>query len=152
MVNRMKRILPASICCALLLVLTAPVDAQASTVPVRNGYYGDVTFAPNIVGFRVRDRVIRKVATTVDITCHNSDTGEDYDVGFISKTNRTVRVRSNGNAHLTWEAEDAGRTGTVTLNVTFRRGRAALASIAVDVAGGYETCNAYWPFRLQRGP
>ena len=157
---RNRKLLLTTLAAMVCLGATIPASAGAA-VSVPNGSYGPADARPsdpNVFGFKGRGRKLYDIRAAVMMSCRNTDTGATYDRTFVARRlgySQGRTVPSNGTVRLSWRATDSLRTGTVSIQVTFRNGRSTLGS--VDVAspatgGSVEDCEATWPFRMVRGP
>lgn len=123
-------------------------------VTAQDGRYGAVR-GHELVGFKVRNRVVEDLFFTVLMDCHDSETGEDYVRAFTQTGIGGGRVPFDGGWRKTWDGEDSLREGHGLIEVEFKRNGHVLASVSVVVPGGggsLETCHGFFASRVRRGP
>jgi hypothetical protein len=123
-------------------------------VTVQDGRYG-VVRGEEVVGFKVRSRVVEDLLFSIHMECHNSDTNENYVRAFSSRDIGGGRVPFDGRWRKSYEDEDGFRQGSGVAEVEFFRSGRVLASVSVIVPGGggsFETCHGFFANRVARGP
>ncbi len=123
-------------------------------VTAQDGRYGALR-GEELVGFKVRNRVVEDLFFNVNMECHNSDTNENYARAFGSREIGGGRIPFNGRWRKEYEDEDGFRQGHGVAEVEFFRNGHVLASVSVIVPGGggsFETCHGFFAARVSRGP
>jgi hypothetical protein len=144
----------------LLLALTAIALLGAATAAlarttwiVRDGFYvGSEDNFSELAFFHVANRRVRHLRFSMNLNCHNDNTGQDYDRNFSAGAAmpQDERIPSDGTLTIQWSETDAGRAGHITAELRFHRH--PMASFSVTSAGGYEACNGFAAIRLHRSP
>jgi hypothetical protein len=128
--------------------------ASGSTVwIVRDGFYaglhqGSFGFAY----FHVKNRRVYHLRFALNLTCHNSNTGEDYPRTFDAgpRMPQGRLIPANGIVTIGWSERGGGREGSITGELSLRRH--LLASFSVVADGGYEACEGFSAIVVERSP
>jgi hypothetical protein len=140
---------------ALAIGATSLASARyVRPAPAQDGRYGAVR-GDEVIGFKVKNRVVEDLLFNALMECHNSDTGENYERAFSSRGIGGGRIPFNGRWRKEYEGEDGLRQGYGVAEVEFFRNGHVLASVSVIVPGGggsFETCHGFFASRVSRGP
>jgi hypothetical protein len=140
---------------ALAIGATSLASARyVRPVTAQDGRYG-VVRGEEVVGFKVRNRVVEDLLFSIHMECHNSDTNENYERAFSSREIGGGRIPFNGDWRRSYRDEDSLRQGYGVAEVEFFRNGHVLASVSVIVPGGggsFETCHGFFASRVSRGP
>lgn len=140
---------------ALAIGATSLASARyVRPVSAPNGRYGAVR-GEEVIGFKVKDRVVEDLIFSINMECHNSDTGENYIRAFSSREIGGGRIPFDGGWRKEYEDEDGFRQGYGVAEVEFKRNGHVIASVSVIVPGGggsFETCHGFFANRVKRGP
>lgn len=142
-----------------LLALAIGATSLASARYVRpvsapDGRYGAIR-GEELIGFKVKNRVVEGLFFNVLMECHNSDTNENYMRAFGSREIGGGRIPFEGRWRKHYEDEDGFRQGYGLAEVEFKRNGHVIASVSVIVPGGggsFETCHGFFANRVARGP
>jgi hypothetical protein len=122
--------------------------------PARDGRYGALR-GDELIGFKVKDRVVEDLFFNMRMECHNTDTGEDYERYFDATQISGGRASFDGHWRRNYETESNGRQGSGRIEVDFHRNGKVFASVSVVVPGGgesFETCYGFFATKVKRGP
>jgi hypothetical protein len=134
--------------------ISTPLAANASThfvSIVRDGFYAGVDSGSSALAFfHVRHHRIYHLRFSLELTCHNSNTGQDYPRTFSagSRMPQGRLIPANGTLSVNWVQQDGGRRGHINGELTFHRHW--LASFSVTSGGGFEDCTGLSAVLLQR--
>jgi hypothetical protein len=135
-------------------LIVPPLAANASrhyVSIVRDGFYaGTDSGSGALAFFHVKHHRVYHLRFSLELSCHNSNTGQDYPRNFSagSRMPQGRLIPANGTLSINWLQEDGGRRGHINSELTFHRNW--LASFSVLSGGGYEDCTGFSAVRLQR--
>jgi hypothetical protein len=139
---------------ALMVGSTVTSARYVRPVAAQDGRYGAVR-GSELIGFKVKNRVVEDLFFNVLMECHDTDTGENYLRAFTMTDIGGGRVPFNGSWRKEWDGEDALREGHGLVEVEFKRNGHVIGSVSVIVPGGggsFETCHGFFANRVRRGP
>jgi len=153
---RLLKLVPLTLI-ALLLGSTALAMARpAGPVPAQNGRYGGLTpSGDELLGFKLRNRVVSDFFFNTHMECHNTDTNEDYVRDFDARGIGGGRIDRAGHWESRYTSESNGREGEGLAEINFHRSGAIYAGITITVPGrgaNLEICTGLLHLRMQRGP
>ena len=142
-----------SIITAIGLLATVPLSAQARHVVwiVRDGFYaGMVSGSSELAFFHVKHHRVYHLRFSMNVSCHDSSTGQDYNVNFSAgpAMPQGRLIPANGTLRINWTETDSARRGQISAELTFHRH--FLASFSVLTDGSIEDCNGFSAVPLQR--
>ena len=153
---RLLKLVPLTLV-ALLLGGTALATARpAGPVPAQNGRYGGLTpSGDELLGFKLRNRVVSDFFFNTHMECHNTDTNEDYVRDFDARGIGGGRIDRAGHWESRYTSESNGREGEGLAEINFHRNGAIYAGVTITVPGrgeNLEICTGLLHLRMQRGP
>jgi hypothetical protein len=142
---------------ALLLGSTSLATARYTRpAPAQDGRYGGLSpSGDELIGFKIRNRVVGDFFFNTHMECHNTDTNEDYVRAFDARGIGGGRISFNGHWESRYTSESGGREGAGLVEINFHRDGAVYAGVGVRVRGGgdsLEVCDGLLHLRMQRGP
>lgn len=156
MPKRSRFSLPVVLALLVLLVGGETISSAryVQPAPARDGRYGALR-GDELIGFKVRGRVVEDLFFNLRMECHNSDTGEDDARYFDATQISGGRVTFDGHWRKEYEAESNGRQGSGLIEIDFRRSGKVFASVSTVVPGGgesFESCFGFFASKVKRGP
>jgi hypothetical protein len=155
---RSRPLLPGIVLVALVALSIGATSLASARyvrpVSAQDGRYGAL-HGEELIGFKVKDRVVEDLFFNVHMDCHNSDSNENYVRSFTSTEIGGGRIPFNGDWRKAYRDEDGGRQGYGVAEVEFFRSGHVLGSVSVIVPGGgesFETCHGFFAARVSRGP
>jgi hypothetical protein len=153
---RLLKLVPLTLIALLLGTASLALARPAGPVPAPNGRYGGLTRSGDeLLGFKIRDRVVSDFFFNTHMECHNTDTNEDYVRDFDARGIGGGRIDSAGHWESRYTSESSGREGEGLAEINFHRGGAIYAGITVTVpnrGGNLEICTGLLHLRMRRGP
>lgn len=144
-------LLATSICAATFSALGV---AHARTVYiVPDGLYAGMDpRSASLTFFHIHNHRVYHLRFSLNIVCHNSNTGADYTVNYSAgpAMPQGQTIPADGLLRLDWVESEAGREGHIDMEITFRR--RPMASFSVTSTGGYESCNGFAAIYVRRSP
>jgi hypothetical protein len=124
--------------------------------PAQDGRYGGLSRGnEELIGFKIRNRVVSDLFFNMHMECHNTDTNEDYVRDFDARGIGGGRIAFNGHWESRYTSESGGRYGEGLIEIDFTRSRGTFAAVGVTVPGrrgDLEICSGFLDLRMQRGP
>jgi hypothetical protein len=139
---------------AISMLAMAPLTANARphTISiVRDGFYAGVDSRSGALAFfHVKHHRVYHLRFSLELTCHNSDTHQDYARNFSagSRMPQGRPIPANGTLTVNWLQEDGGRHGHINGELTFHSHW--LASFSVTSGGGFEDCTGFSAVLVRR--
>jgi hypothetical protein len=153
---RLSKLVPLTLVALSLGGASLALARPAGPVPAQNGRYGGLTRSGDeLLGFKLRGRVVSDFFFNTHMECHNTDTGEDYVRDFDARGIGGGRIDSAGHWESRYTSESSGRYGEGLAEINFHRGGAVYAGITVTVpgrGGDLEVCTGLLHLRMHRGP
>jgi|SRR6185312_11701852 len=153
---RLLKLVPLTLVALLLGVTSLATARPAEPVSAQNGRYGGLTAGgAELIGFKIRNRVVSDFFFNVHMECHNTDTNEDYVRDFDARGIGGGRIDSSGHWESRYTSESSGRYGEGLVEINFTRTRGTFAEVGVTVPGrdgGLEVCHGLLVLRMHRGP
>jgi hypothetical protein len=153
---RLLKLVPLTLVAMLLGTASLALARPAGPVPAQNGRYGGLTAGgAELIGFKIRNRVVSDLFFNMHMECHNTDTNEDYVRDFDARGIGGGRIDSDGHWESRYTSESGGRYGEGLVEINFHRNRATYAGVGVTVPGrgaDLEVCTGFIHLRMQRGP
>jgi len=153
---RLLKLVPLTLVALLLGGISLALARPAGPVPAPNGRYGGLTRGGDeLLGFKLRGRVVSDFFFNTHMECHNTDTGEDYVRDFDARGIGGGRIDGAGHWESRYTSESSGRYGEGLAEINFHRGGATYAGITVTVpgrGGDLEVCSGLLHLRMHRGP
>lgn len=142
---------------ALLLAGTSLASARyVRPAPAQDGRYGGLSPTHDeLIGFKIRNRVVSDLFFNMHMECHNTDTNEDYVRDFDARGIGGGRIAFNGHWESRYTSESGGREGEGLIEIDFTRNRGTFAAVGVTVlgsGGSFEICSGFLDLRMRRGP
>jgi hypothetical protein len=142
---------------ALLLGSSAIAGARyVRPAPAQDGRYGGLTRAGDeLLGFKLRNRVVSDLFFNMHMECHNTDTNEDYVRDFDVRGIGGGRIAFDGHWESRYTSESNGRYGEGLVEINFHRDGRVYAGATITVPGrgaDLEVCSGQVHLRMQRGP
>ena len=153
---RLLKLVPLTLIAMLLGTASLALARPAGPVPAQNGRYGGLTAGgAELIGFKIRNRVVSDFFFNAHMECHNTDTNEDYVRDFDARGIGGGRIASNGHWESRYTSESNGRYGEGLVEINFRRNGGVFAEVGIRVPGRgaeLEICDGLLVLRMQRGP
>jgi hypothetical protein len=153
---RLLKLVPLTLVALLLGSLSLASARPVGAVPAQNGRYGGLSRnGEELLGFKLRNRVVSDFFFNTHMECHNTDTNEDYVRDFDARGIGGGRIDSAGHWESRYTSESSGRYGEGLAEINFHRGGAVYAGITVTVPGrgeNLEICTGLLHLRMRRGP
>jgi hypothetical protein len=152
---RLLKLVPLTLIALMLGGASLAFARPAGPVPAQNGRYGGLTRSGDeLIGFKLRNRVVSSLFFNMHMECHNTDTNEDYVRDFDARGIGGGRISSSGHWETRYTSESGGRYGEGLIEIDFTRNRGAYVAVGVTVPGGggdLESCSGFLDLRMQRG-
>jgi hypothetical protein len=152
---RLLKLVPLTLVALLLGSASLALARPAEPVSAQNGRYGALTpSGDELIGFKIRNRVVSDFFFNMHMECHNTDTNEDYVRDFDARGIGGGRIASNGHWESRYTSESNGRYGEGLIEINFHRDRRVYAGVGVTVPGrgaDLEVCTGFIHMRMQRG-
>jgi hypothetical protein len=153
---RLLKLVPLTLI-ALLLGSTSLATARyVRPAPAQDGRYGGLTpTGEELIGFKIRNRVVSDLFFNTHMECHNTDTNEDYVRDFDARGIGGGRIDRDGHWESRYTSESGGRYGEGLIEINFHRNRQVYAGVGVTVPGrgaDLEVCTGFLHLRMQHGP
>jgi hypothetical protein len=153
---RLLKLVPLTLVALLLGSASLAGARPAGAVPAQNGRYGGLSrTGEELLGFKIRNRVVSDFFFNTHMECHNTDTNEDYVRDFDARGIRGGQIDRDGHWESRYTSESSGREGEGLAEINFHRNGAIYAGITVTVPGrgeNLEICSGLLHLRMRRGP
>jgi hypothetical protein len=153
---RLLKLVPLTLIALMLGTVSLALARPAGPVPAQNGRYGGLTRSGDeLLGFKIRNRVVSDFFFNTHMECHNTDTNEDYVRDFDARGISGGRIDSAGHWESRYTSESNGREGEGLAEINFHRNGAIYAGITITVpnrGGNLEICSGLLHLRMHRGP
>jgi hypothetical protein len=153
---RLLKLVPLTLVGLLLASVSLAAARPIGAVPAQDGRYGALTAGgAELIGFKIRNRVVSDFFFNMHMGCHNTDTNEDYVRDFDARGIGGGRIDSAGHWESRYTSESSGRYGEGLIEINFHRSRKVYAGVGVTVPGrgaDLEICTGFLHMRMQRGP
>jgi hypothetical protein len=153
---RLLKLVPLTLVALLLASASLATARPIGAVPAQNGRYGGLTAGgAELIGFKLRNRVVSDFFFNMHMECHNTDTNEDYVRDFDARGIGGGRIDSSGHWESRYTSESNGRYGEGLIEINFHRDGRVYAGVGVTVPGrgaDLEVCTGLLHLRMQRGP
>ncbi len=153
---RLLKLVPLALI-ALLAASTSLASARyVRPAPAADGRYGGLSrHGDELLGFKIRGRVVSDLFFNMHMECHNTDTNEDYARDFDVRGIGGGRIAFDGHWESRYTSESGGRYGEGLAEINFHRDGRIYAGATVTVPGrgaDLEVCTGLVHLRMQRGP
>lgn len=152
---RLLKLVPLTLVAVLFGTASLALARPAGPVSAPDGRYGGLTAGgAELIGFKIRNRVVSDFTFNMHMECHNTDTNENYVRDFDARGIGGGRISSSGHWESRYTSESNGRYGEGLVEINFTRNRGTFAEVGVRVPGGdggLEVCDGLLVLRLQRG-
>jgi hypothetical protein len=153
---RLLKLVPLTLVALLLAGSSLATARYVRPAPAQDGRYGGLTRnGEELIGFKIRDRVVSDLFFNMHMECHNTDTGEDYVRDFDARGIGGGRIAFDGHWESRYTSESGGREGEGLIEINFHRDRRVFAGVGITVpgrGGDLEICTGLLHLRMQRGP
>jgi hypothetical protein len=153
---RLLKLVPLTLIALMLGAASLALARPTGPVPAQNGRYGGLTAGgAELIGFKIRNRVVSDFFFSTHMQCHNTDTNENYVRDFDARGISGGRIDSGGHWESRYTSESNGRYGEGLVAINFTRSRGTFAEVGVRVPGrdgGLEICDGLLVLRVHRGP
>lgn len=150
------KLVPLTLVALLLGATSLAMARPAGPVSAQNGRYGGLTAGgAELIGFKIRNRVVSDFFFNIHMECHNTDTNEDYVRDFDARGIGGGRIDSSGHWESRYTSESSGRYGEGLIEINFHRDGRVYAGVGVTVPGrgaDLEVCTGLLHLRMRRGP
>jgi hypothetical protein len=122
--------------------------------PAPDGRYGKLE-GHELIGFKVQNRKVTDFFFSMDMQCHDSESGEDFVRNFTGHDLGGGRASREGSWKQNYTQVDGGREGSGLAEVTFTHNRGVYGSVSVVTTAGPESsedCHGFIDFKMNRGP
>jgi hypothetical protein len=153
--KRLLKLVPLALIALMLGSTSLAAARYVRPAPAQDGRYGGLGAGnEELIGFKIRNRVVSDFFFNMHMECHNTDTNEDYVRDFDARGIGGGRVDFSGHWESRYTSESGGRYGEGLIEINFTRNRGAFAEVGVRVPerdGGLEVCDGLLVLRMQRG-
>jgi hypothetical protein len=153
---RLLKLVPLTLIALMLGTASLALARPAGPVPAQNGRYGGLSGGgQELLGFKIRNRVVSDFFFNTHMECHNTDTNEDYVRDFDARGIGGGRIDGAGHWESRYTSESSGREGEGLAEINFHRNGAIYAGITITVpnrGGNLEICTGQLHLRMHRGP
>jgi hypothetical protein len=153
---RLLKLLPLTLVALLLGGTSLATARYVGPAPAPDGRYGGLIHnGEELIGFKIRSRIVSDFFFNMHMECHNTDTNEDYVRDFDARGIGGGRISSDGHWESRYTSESGGREGEGLIEINFHRDRKVYAGVGVTVPGrgeNLEICTGFLHLRMRRGP
>ncbi len=152
---RLLKLVPLALIALMLGSASIAAARYVRPAPAQDGRYGGLSRGnEELIGFKIRNRVVSDFFFNMHMECHNTDTNEDYVRDFDARGIGGGRIAFNGHWESRYTSESGGRYGEGLIEIDFTRSRGVFAAVGVTVpgrGGDLEICSGFLDLRMQRG-